>query len=98
MRRIVSIQPLGGFRLRLVYDGGIADVDFSQSIGKGGVCTPMADPAFFGQFFIGEGGRSLEWPGDIGFCSDALWFEAHPEDFAAYLQGIDEHRSAPVPS
>jgi hypothetical protein len=22
----------------------------------------------------------LEWPGEIDFCADALWFEAHPED------------------
>jgi len=29
---------------------------------------------------IGERGRSLEWPGEIDFCADALWFEAHPED------------------
>jgi len=29
---------------------------------------------------VGERGRSLEWPGDIDFCADALWFETHPED------------------
>jgi len=29
---------------------------------------------------IGEGGRSLEWPGELDFCADALWFEQHPED------------------
>jgi hypothetical protein len=22
----------------------------------------------------------LEWPGEIDFCADALWFEAHPDD------------------
>jgi hypothetical protein len=29
---------------------------------------------------VGERGRSIEWPGEIDFCADALWFEAHPED------------------
>ena len=96
-RRIVSIHPLGGYRLRLVYDiGGIADVDFSSSVERGGVCAPLANPAFFAQAFIGDGGRSLEWPGDVGFCADALWFEAHPEDYAAYRREIEEQRGQPV--
>ncbi len=45
-----------------------------------GVMADLADAALFAQVGIGERGRSLEWPGDIDFCADALWFEAHPED------------------
>ena len=36
------------------------------------------DPAVFTQVHVGERGRSLEWPGEIDFCADALWFEIHP--------------------
>jgi hypothetical protein len=52
---------------------------FRHLVGKG-VFTAFADPAFFAQARIGEGGRSLEWPGELDFCADALWFKAHPED------------------
>src|SRR5438132_12317621 len=52
---------------------------FSHLVGKG-VFAPFAEPAFFAQARVGEGGRSLEWPGELDFCADALWFKAHPED------------------
>lgn len=52
---------------------------FRYLVGKG-VFAAFSDPAFFAQARVGEGGRSLEWPGDRDFCADALWFEAHPED------------------
>src|SRR5437764_12424042 len=52
---------------------------FGHLAGKG-VFGALSDPAFFAQARIGEGGRSLEWPGELDFCADALWFEAHPDD------------------
>jgi hypothetical protein len=52
---------------------------FSHLVGKG-VFAGFRDPAFFAQAHVGERGRSLEWPDEIDFCADALWFEAHPED------------------
>lgn len=52
---------------------------FGHLVGKG-VFAPFADPTFFARARVGEGGRSLEWPGELDFCADALWFEAHPED------------------
>src|ERR1035437_1566638 len=52
---------------------------FDHLVGKG-VFAAFADPAFFVQVSVGERGRSLEWPGEIDFCADALWFETHPAD------------------
>ena len=52
---------------------------FADLVGKG-VFRPFADPTFFAEVRIGENGRSLEWPGELDFCADALWFEAHPEE------------------
>jgi len=48
-------------------------------IGKGGLAA-LADPKVFAQVKVGERGRSLEWPGEIDFCADALWFETHPAE------------------
>ena len=52
---------------------------FDHLIGKG-VFAALRDPATFAQVRVGDRGRSLEWPDEIDFCADALWFEAHPED------------------
>ncbi len=58
--------------------------EFGHLIGKGVMAT-LADPSVFAEVRVGERGRSLEWPGEIDFCADALWFEAHPEDAAQHL-------------
>jgi hypothetical protein len=52
---------------------------FRHLIGKG-VMAALTDPAIFAQVHVGERGRSLEWPGEIDFCADALWFETHPAE------------------
>jgi hypothetical protein len=52
---------------------------FDYLVGKG-VFAAMTDPAMFAQVRVGERGRSLEWPGEVDFCADALWFETHPAD------------------
>ena len=52
---------------------------FRHLVGKG-VFAALAEPAVFAQVRVGEWGRSLEWPGEIDFCADALWFETHPAD------------------
>ena len=52
---------------------------FAHLLGKG-VFAAMSDPSVFALVRVGERGRSLEWPGEIDFCADALWFETHPVD------------------
>ena len=64
----------------LTWANGEATVSsFRHLVGKG-VFTALVDPAFFAKVRVGEGGRTLEWPGELDFCADALWFKAHPED------------------
>jgi hypothetical protein len=52
-----------------------------------GVFAPLADPAFFIRVRIGGSDRSLEWPGELDFCADALWFDVHPEDAPPAING-----------
>ncbi len=52
---------------------------FDHLVGRG-IFAAFTDPAFFARVKVGERGRSLEWPGEIDFCADALWFETHPAD------------------
>ena len=64
----------------VTWDNGATTVSrFDHLVGKG-VFTAFADPAFLTRVSVGERGRSLDWPNEIDFCADALWFEAHSED------------------
>ena len=60
-------------------NGGTTVDHFDHLVGKG-VFAAVADLAIFAQVHVGERGRSLEWPGEIDCCADALWFETHPAD------------------
>jgi hypothetical protein len=67
-------------RVTLVWANGATTVSGFDHVLRRGVFATLSDPAGFAQLHVGERGRSLEWPGEIDFCADALWFEAHPED------------------
>jgi hypothetical protein len=70
----------GAYTVALSWANGATTVSrFAHLVGKG-VFRAFADPAFFAQVRIGENGRSLEWPDELDFCADALWFEVHPEE------------------
>jgi len=60
-------------------NGETTAISFRHLVGNG-VFAALAEPEVFARVQVGERGRSLEWPGEIDFCADALWFEAHPED------------------
>ena len=61
--------------------------DFRGIAGKG-VFSVLTDPGIFALVQIGARGRSLEWPGEIDFCADALWFETHPEELPSQRQSV----------
>lgn len=78
LRKIRAVQAGAGFRLRITYDDGqTITVDFSPVIRQGGVFAPLADPAFFACAAVDPRGRAVSWPGEIDFCADALWLQAH---------------------
>ncbi len=71
---------------------------FRHLVGRG-VFAAFTNPAFFAQTRVGERGRSLDWPGEIDFCADALWFEAHPEDAPEPpRQPADQAAQHPIPN
>ena len=85
--------------LRLTYDDGFSgEVDFSDTIARGGLMTPLKDPALFAKAKIGEGGRSLGWVGaegdDIDFCADALRFKAEEQVVRERAERYEASRTA----
>ena len=75
---IRGIEPQPDFKLKIEYSNGDLLVsDFEPLIRQGGVFTALGDPDFFAQVQICEDNRYVQWPGDLDFCADALWLEAH---------------------
>jgi hypothetical protein len=74
-------MPEPDFELRLTYaDGAEVLVDFKPMIEVGGIFARLNDLEFFKQVKIGSRGRSIEWPGEIDFCADALRIDGQPID------------------
>ena len=75
MKHIVAVQALPDHKLKLRFDDGVEGVvNLSAEVGKG-VFVAWQDPQHFAAVKIQHGGRSLEWPGEIDLCADALYLE-----------------------
>jgi hypothetical protein len=73
----VVAEREGAVRLRYA-DGLVCRVDLTPALAQGGVFSALADPVIFGQVRVGSRGRSIEFPGEIDFCADALRRDATP--------------------
>jgi hypothetical protein len=85
--------------VRLTYDDGFSgEVDFADTLSRGGVMECLADPALFRRAQIGEGGRSLGWVNPEGevvdFCADALRFKAEEQVVRERAERYEASRTA----
>ena len=89
MKKITELRVLEGYRVWLRFDDGVeGEANFASRVGQG-VFVPWTDYAFFRQAGVGEGGRTLTWPGELDFCADALWLQVtgrRPEDLFVSLR------------
>lgn len=79
--RLVEAVPSGGFRVRLTYsDGFVGEVDFADTVARGGIFSFMRAPERFATVSIARAGTALLWVDDVGddidFCADALRMKA----------------------
>jgi hypothetical protein len=70
--KIVRVETLGGFRLRLRFSDGMeGERDFSDIVGESGAMVePLREPVFFARVFIELG--TLTWPNGFDLDSIAL--------------------------
>ena len=74
MNRPSKIEPLPGYRIRVVYPDNVQGViDLSSDVGRG-VFTPLADEAFFRTVHLGKYGQ-IAWSEDLEICPDAAYDE-----------------------
>lgn len=93
MKKITAFKVLDHYRVWLRFDDGVeGEADFASHVGQG-VFVPWTNYALFRQAALGEGGRTLTWPGELDFCADALWLQVtgkRPEDL---FPGLPTERS-----
>jgi hypothetical protein len=70
--KIVRVEPLGGFRLRLRFSDGMeGERDFSDIVADAGpMVVPLKDPKLFARAFVELG--TLTWPNGFDIDSIAL--------------------------
>jgi hypothetical protein len=70
---VVSVKPMGGYRLRIAFSDGSAGVhDFSATAARDGeMVRPLKDPAFFARVFVELG--ALTWPNGFDLDPIALY-------------------------
>ena len=70
---VVSVKPLGGYRLRVAFsDGSVGVHDFFATAARDGeMVRPLRDPAFFARVFVELG--ALAWPNGFDLDPIALY-------------------------
>ncbi len=71
MNRVVSVEALPGFRLRVQFADGVAGVMPLESRLFGSVFEPLRDEALFARVSVDEFG-AVVWPNGADLAPDAL--------------------------
>jgi hypothetical protein len=77
---IRKAKALDDLRIEVTWeDGEISVLPLRETVAKGGLFQPLGNPELFAKVEVGDGGRWLEWPGEVDICADDLWYQAHPK-------------------
>jgi hypothetical protein len=76
--RVLDVEHLGEFRLRLTFsDGLVRELDF-RGILEGGVFEPLSDPEFFGRVSVDKVAGTITWPNGVDLDPDVLHGDHDP--------------------
>lgn len=72
MVHVVSVKPLGGYRLHVKFDNGSEGThDFDALVKeRGPIVEPLREEAYFARVFLEFG--ALTWPNGYDMCPDWL--------------------------
>jgi hypothetical protein len=72
--RLMSVKTLGAHSIALRFEGGQAfTVDLREFVHSSRGLKKLRDAEVFAQVGLGEGGHSIEWPGELDVGADTLW-------------------------
>jgi hypothetical protein len=70
--RVVEVEHLGDFRLRLTFsDGLVRELDFDGVL-EGGIFEPLRDRAVFAQVSVDTVAGTIAWPNGVDLDPDVL--------------------------
>ncbi len=76
LKDIVEVKPLGGYRLYLRFEDGVAgELDFAGRLRFEGVFAPLRDPAVFAQARVHPELGTVVWPNGADLDPDVLYAE-----------------------
>ena len=76
LKDIVEVRPLGGYRLYLRFEDGVAgELDLGGRLRFEGVFAPLKDPATFAQVRIHPELGTIVWPNGADLDPDVLYAE-----------------------
>jgi hypothetical protein len=69
---VTEVEPLGGYRLRLRFEDGMAgELDFSDEAWNG-VFAPLADPDYFDSVKLDKELGTIVWPNGADIAPETL--------------------------
>jgi hypothetical protein len=93
---VTSVAYLEGYKLRLMFNDGVAkDVDLENEL-YGAVFEPLKDIEFFKQVAVNPDTNTVEWPNGADFAPEFLYEigeELERDAQVATLQAIGAHSS-----
>jgi len=76
MKDVVEVRPLGGHRLYLRFEDGVAgELDFADLLRFDGIFAPLRDPAAFALVRIHAELGTIAWPNGADLDPDVLYAE-----------------------
>jgi hypothetical protein len=78
LARIVNVEHLGGYLLRLTFsDGLVRELDF-QRVLVGEAFEPLTDPVFFARVEVDTVAGTIGWPNGVDLDPDVLHGDHQP--------------------
>ena len=76
---VTKVEPLGGLRLRLTFEGGERrEVDLGELVPLDGVFEALTDPDFFRSVRVEPDVGTIVWPNGADVCPDVLYEKSRP--------------------
>ncbi len=93
--RVVEVQPLGGFRLRLRFsDDLVRELDL-EALLEGKVFDALRDPTQFARVSLDEVAGTIVWPNGVDLDPDVLHGD-HPPASGPAAAVLAEYRLRPT--
>src|SRR5260370_30039262 len=89
--RVVDVESLGNYRLRLTFsDGLVRELDFAGVL-EGEIFEPLKDPTTFSEVSVDKVAGTITWPNGVDLDPDVLHGDYEPTS-GRPARVLSEHR------